>query len=174
MVKLRLEAPWNTYQKKVKALFERDPDITVGEICESEDDRTNYVFGIEVRDHDKFLALDRVLPKTRTFGNVTLGIILYDEENRDLADEGISLFETIFKGNSILKDIKDVVDQTGTRHGFVRFQPEVIQFFDDDISDFNGNWSGLAQDIAREVFSECYHGIHFCTADLRENGNADE
>ena len=74
MVKLRLEAPWNTYQKKVKALFERDPDITVGGICESEDDRTNYVFGIEVRDHDKFLALDRVLPKTRTFGNVTLGI----------------------------------------------------------------------------------------------------
>ena len=172
MVKLRLEAPWNTYQKKVKALFERDPDITVGEVCETEDGRTDYVFDIEVRDHDKFLALDRLLPKERKFGNVTLGIILYDEENRDVADESISLYETIFKGNPILKDIKDVVDQTGTRHGFVRFQPEVIQFFDDDISDFNGNWSGLAQDIAREVFSEGYRGIHFCTADLRENGNA--
>ena len=36
----------------------------------------------------------------------------------------------------------------------VCFKPQVVQFFDDDISDFNGNWSGLAQDIAREVFGD--------------------
>jgi hypothetical protein len=65
-----------------------------------------------------------------------------------------------------VKDIKDVVDFTGTRHGFVRFQPEVIQFFHDDISDYNGNWSGLAQDIAREVFEGEYRGVHFCTAEV--------
>ena len=31
----------------------------------------------------------------------------------------------------------------GTAHGFVRFQPEVIQFFGDDLYDYDGNWSGL-------------------------------
>ena len=45
---------------------------------------------------------------------------------------------------------------------------ELIQFPDDDTSDFNGNWNGLAEDIAREVFEEGYRGISFCTADKRE------
>ena len=169
MMKVYLEAPWQTYQKKVTALFERDPDITVGDLYEVEDGKYNFAFDIEVRSHEKFLALSQVMPKVREFGNVTLGTVLYDEENGNGVDDIISLYKTIFKGNPILKDIKDVTDFTGTRHGFIRFQPEVIQFHDDDISDFNGNWSGLAQNIAREVFEDGCPGIHFCTADVREN-----
>ena len=69
-----------------------------------------------------------------------------------------------------MEDIKDVVDLTGTRHGFVCFKPQVVQFFDDDISDFNGNWSGLAQDIAREVFGDEMRGVHFCTAAVNATG----
>ena len=67
-----------------------------------------------------------------------------------------------------MKDVRLAGDRTGTKHGFVRFQPEVIQFFDDDIYDYNGNWSGLAQDIAREVFCDEVRGIHFCTAAVDE------
>jgi len=168
MLKLKLEAPWYTFQKKVKALFERDPDISVGEIVESEDGKVDFLFDIEVRNHEKFLALDRVFPKVKTFGNVTLGIILYDEENANGTEDRVELYRTIFEGNPIVKDIREAMDHAGTRHGFVRFQPEVVQFFDDDISDFNGNWSGLAQDIAREVFEDEIAGIHFCTAALNE------
>lgn len=69
-----------------------------------------------------------------------------------------------------MKDIRTVEDSAGITHGFVRFQPEVIQFFQNDISDYNGNWSGLAQDIAKEVFVN--QNVHFCTADLRENENS--
>ena len=169
MLKFTLEAPWYTFRKKVNALFEQDPDITVGEIIESEDEKVDFLFDIEVRNHEKFLALDRVFPKVKTFGNVTLGIVLYDEENANGADDRVELYRTIFDGNPIVKDVREAMDHTGTRHGFVRFQPEVVQFFDDDISDFNGNWSGLAQDIAREVFADEMAGIHFCTAAKNEN-----
>ena len=131
MMNLKLEAPWYSFQKKVKALFEQDPDFKVGEIIEPNDGKLNYAFDIEVRNHQKFLALDRVLPKVKTFG-------------------------------------REAVDQTGTPHGFVRFRPQVVQFFDDNIADFNGNWTGLAQDIATEVFASECRGIHFCTADVRE------
>lgn len=168
MLNLKLEAPWYTYQKKVKALFARDPQITVGEIVEPEDGSVNFLFDIEVRDHEKFLALDCVFPKTVQFGNVTLGICLYDEENNGGTVDALSLYETIFRGNPIVKDIRLGTDHTGTAHGFIRFQPEVIQFFDDDLYDYNGNWSGLAQDIAREVFKDEKRGIHFCTAALDE------
>ena len=169
MLKFTLEAPWYTFRKKVNALFEQDPDITVGEIIESEDGKVDFLFDIEVRNHEKFLALDRVFPKVKTFGNVTLGIVLYDEENANGADDRVELYRTIFDGNPIVKDVREAMDHTGTRHGFVRFQPEVVQFFDDDISDFNGNWSGLAQDIAREVFEDEMAGIHFCTAAKNED-----
>lgn len=168
MMMISIEAPWYTYQKKVNALFEQDPDIIVGEVYEPEDGSADFAFDIEVRNHEKFLALDRVLAKQKVFGNITLNVVLFDEENANGADDGIALYETIFEGNPILKDIKDVVDFAGTRVGFVRFQPEVVQFHDDDTSDFNGNWNGLAEDIAREVFTEGYRGISFCTADKRE------
>ena len=166
---LRLEAPWYTYQKKVKALFERDPAINVGEIIEPEKGEADFVFDIEVLDHDKFQALDRVLPKCVQFGNVILAINLYDEENGTA--DATELYKTIFKGNPIVKDVILAQDYTGTQHGFVLFQPEVIQFYDDDLNDYNGNWSGLAQDIAREVFCDATaHGILFCTAPVDENG----
>ena len=121
MLKFTLEAPWYTFRKKVNALFEQDPDITVGEIIESEDGKVNFLFDIEVRNHEKFLALDRVFPKVKTFGNVTLGIVLYDEENANGADDRVELYRTIFDGNPIVKDVREALDHTGTRHGFVRF-----------------------------------------------------
>ena len=56
-------------------------------------------------------------------------------------------------------------------HTYLLFKPEVIQFFDDDIYDYEGNWTGLAQDIAREVFADETRGIHFCTASVEEAEN---
>ncbi len=165
---LKLEAPWYTYQKKVKALFGLDEDIDVGEVYNS--DNCDYAFNIEVRDRDKFVALDRVMPKKAIFGNVILEIVLIDKADEDGTATAIELYKTIFKNNPIVKDIREIQDGSGALHGFVRFQPEVIQFFHDDISDYNGNWSGLAQDIAKEVFAN--QNVHFCTADLRENGNS--
>ena len=168
MSKLKLEAPWYTYQKKVKALFCGDPAISVGEVAENENGDTAYYFDIEVRDHEKFIALDRVMPKKVTFGNVTMAIILYDEANAAADDDALALYKTIFNGNPNVDSVQAAYDHTGTRHGFVLFKPEVIQFFDDDIHDFNGLWSGLMQDIAKEVFEAEVRGIHFCTAKADE------
>ena len=166
MANVKIEAPWTAFQKKVKALFRDDSDIYVGDIYQPEDGRTQYAFDIEVLNHKKFLALDRVMPKTRSFGNVSLGITLFDLENG--TEDPLTLYRTVFDGNPNVKDFKEVTDFTGTKHGFVRFKPEVVQFFYDDISDYNGNWSGLAQDIAKEVFTDVPAGIHFCTAAVDE------
>ena len=170
MKKLNLKAPWYTYQNKLKALFERDPDITVGDVFEPGDGESDYAIDFEVRNHEKYKALDRTLKKNLIFGNVTLDIIIYDMANVEPVRPGIELFTTIFNGNPIVKDIKDVKDFTDTEHCFIEFQPEVIQFYNDDIADYNGNWSGLAQDIAREVFGDEVRGVHFCTAAVDETG----
>ena len=41
MLNLKLEAPWYTYQKKVKALLGQDPDIIVGDVNELTDGKTD-------------------------------------------------------------------------------------------------------------------------------------
>ena len=170
MKKPNLKAPWYTYQNKLKALFERDPDITVGDIYEPGDGESDYAIDIEVRNHEKYEALDRTLKAELYFGNITLGIIIYDMVNSEPTDAGIELFTTIFRGNPIVKDIKEAKDFTDTKHCFIEFQPEVVQFYNDEIADYNGNWSGLAQDIAREVFGDEVRGVHFCTAAVDETG----
>ena len=163
-----LSTPWSTWHKKIKALFEFDPEINVGDLSHVKNGDLDYMFDIEVKNHEKYVALDRVLPTVKEFGNVTVGINMYDEEN-NIYDVGAELYRKIFKGNPIVKDIKDAVDATDTHHVFVRFVPEVIQFFNDDLGDYNGNWSGLAAEIAKEVFENDYRGVFFCTADKHEN-----
>ena len=163
-----LSTPWDTWHKKIRALFELDPEIKVGDLVHIENGDVHYSFDIEVKNHEKYIALDRVLPNVKEFGNVIVGINMYDEEN-NAYDEGAELYRKIFSGNPIVNDVKDAVDVTDTHHVFVRFAPEVIQFFNDDLSDYNGNWSGLAAEIAKEVFENDYRGVFFCTADKREN-----
>ena len=167
MKQLTQESPWYTYAKKVSALFARDPDIFVDDMVYMEEGDIDYAFDITVRrSHDKFLALERLLPRTVQFGNVTLGISLYEEKAAS-DEEILSLYATLFRGNPIMKEIRTATDLTGGKHGYVCFQPEVIQFYNDDLSDYRGNWSGLAQDIAREVFRDEKGCIHFCTAAVK-------
>lgn len=171
MIQTTLEAPWYTFRKMVNALFERDASIVVGDIYEAKDGEPfDYAFDIEVTDHEKAMALERMMPSIKTFGAVTLAIFIFDEENNELQN-GTEVFEKIFKDNPIVKDYKNVTDRAGVLHSFVRFKPEVIQFFDDDMTDYNGNWSGLAEDIAREVFCLTSGGLNFCTAAVEEDAN---
>lgn len=165
---LKIEAPWYAFHKKVKALFAGDPDIEVGDIYKpAEGDESYFAFDLLVRNHEKFVALDKVVPSTVEFGNITVGICIQDMENSFDEAHPVKLFAAIFDGNPLVKDIKEVRDQTETVHGYVRFKPKVVQFLHDDIGDYNGNWTGLAQDIAKELFPNVA-GVHFCTAGVYE------
>lgn len=162
MLKFAIEAPWNTFVKKLTVLFEGDPDIDVSDIYEPEDGKTDYAVAIQVKKHEKFLALDRLLPWIKTFGNVTLGIDIFDEENGEI--DSAELFRVLFDGNPHVDSIQTRTDPAGVDWNYVLFKPEVMQFFDDDLADYNGNWNGLSEDNAREVFEENARGMNFCTA----------
>lgn len=159
----RLTPPWYIYQKQVKALFEHDPQIIVGEIYQQENG-TDYAFDIEVRSHEKYLALDRLLIRFKLFGNIALTINLFDEENAD-GDAAIDVCRVLFNGNPIVESVEDIVDLAGAHHGFVVFAPRVIQYYADDLRDINGNETTLAQDIAREMFKDM-DGVNFCTGQV--------
>ncbi len=164
---LTLEAPWYTFAKKLYSLFKLDDKIHMDDLYRDDDGPCTYALDIIVEGHEKLAALQKMLPRVKTFGNVTLALNLMGKDSDDYASE-VETFKTIFEGNRILKDIRELEDPSGTKHAYVRFQPEVVQFFDDDLSDYNGNCTCLAQDIAKEVF-EGANCVNFCTADVREN-----
>ena len=168
----KLQAPWYIFGKKLKALFGSDPDIKVGDVFECDgSDAARYAIHIDVRRHEKYNALRKLLPAYKIFGNVKLAIVLFDEENINDASDKFTLYTTAFNGNPIVDNMVRRKDQTGTEFLFIQFKPEVIQFFADNTADYNGNYNGLAQDIARDVFGGDYCGVNFCTAPICATDN---
>lgn len=160
--KLTLEAPWNTYHKMINALFEYDPEIEVGDVIEAIGfESIDYSIGIQVKNHRKYEALQKLLPDRKVFGSVSVAIYIYDMEDDEKND--IDTFKDLFRDNPIVSNFKKIKLSDGSEKDFVCFQPQVIQFYDDDISDCYGNYNGLAEDIARAVFGDRAGDVSFST-----------
>ena len=76
------------------------------------------------------------------------------------------LFGTAFEGNPILNKIYVVEGIFSNRFIYVEFKPEIVQFYNDNLGDLNGNVTTLYETIARNVFNENPNlkGIFYCTA----------
>ena len=157
--KLTLEAPWNTYRKMINALFEYDHEIEVGDVVGI--GSIDYTIDIKVKNHRKFEALRKLLPVRKVFGSITVAIYIYDMENDEKND--IEMFKDLFRDNPIVSNYEKVKLPDGSERNFVCFEPQVIQFFDDDISDCYGNYNGLAENIARAVFGDRAGDVSFST-----------
>ena len=163
---LTLEAPWNTYRKMINALFEYDPEIEVGDIVSAPGvESADYNIAIKVRNHRKFEALQKLLPDRKVFGSVTVAIYIYDMPNNKRND--IDILKDLFRDNPIVSNYEKIKLPDGSERDFVCFRPEVIQFFDDDISDCYGNYNGLTEDIARAVFGDRAGDVSFSTGMIR-------
>lgn len=153
MENTKLFAPWIIYFRQVEVLFEQDPDVKVSfdnDTCE---------LNIRVNGEIKADAISKLLPTEKTFGNVTLKINVIpaneDEEDR------LTLIKRAFAGNNAVDDIIET-NVFGGDIRYVIFEKKVVQYKNDDISDFHGVCSTLYQDLAKEILGED-KGIYFCT-----------
>lgn len=155
MEKIKLSSPWMTFFHEMQALFDSDPDVTV-RLKEGDDTAIEvYVCGAE-----KSEALEALLPASKTFGNVTVYINVIPD-NPTEEKRKIDLFKTAFFGNPVVSYITTNADPFQNKVDYIVFQNKVVQFFNDDISDVNGNMSTLYEEIARDVFDDA--GVFFCT-----------
>lgn len=160
--KLKLSPPWVTYWKKLEALFNDDPDITVGQLYDMEDRKEIWIY---VTNEKKYRALVDLLPTYPNFGNVKVkNVISFSGAKPDVFQD----LKDLFADNPRVQEIKEVTDFAKVPHLFINFKPEVIQFANDDTSDYYGLYSGLTADIAKEVFDMEYNGAHFSTAPVEE------
>lgn len=151
---IKLSPPWVTYYRELEELFSQDPEVTV------KFDEDDMQIEVLVENTDKAMALETLLYQQKVFGNVTVFINVIPANNINKVP--LATMKAAFKDNPICAKIESVTDFTGNTIGYVAFKSEVAQFFNDDISDLNGNKSMLYKEIAEDVFKE-HDGIFFCT-----------
>lgn len=150
---LKLSSPWMTYYHELEELFKEDPAVKMS-LDEDEMIIKMYVEGDEKAD-----ALMQLLPAEKKFGNVTVYVQIIPANK--LKNSKVSLFQKAFEGNPIVTDIQTFV-LFNNPTTYVVFKNKVVQFFNDNLADINGNKSTLYQDIAEEIFDD-HEGIFFCT-----------
>lgn len=143
--KVSLSPPWITKTEELRALFGADPDIDV----EYNDEAKEVI--IESVNTFKIMALQKILVPSVTFGDVTLTIkcLVKDGSEGDVE----SLIKTAFTGNPHFSQVITAPTPYGEQV-YALFKKEVIQFYNDDTSDYYGNWNGLSEDILRNVLNE--------------------
>ena len=88
-------SPWEIFAKQVDALFEKDPEVTV-----KFEDKTIY---IHVSNPDKAEALDKLLPVSKTFGNITIYINVIPSDGNEYKAK---YFQTALEGNEAFHYLK--------------------------------------------------------------------
>ena len=161
---VRLSPPWHTYQRKVFALFGRDPEVLVRDLVEV--DECNYTLIIISSNQVKAEAISALLGRTVKISGVTITIRIFGPDSfceveppKQIRDA--QLLEDAFQGNPIFDRI--------AAHSFHNiqivyciFKKEVLQFWNDDLSSFYGVHSTLAEILAYEILKNVK--VQFCTS----------
>lgn len=162
---MNLSAPWYTYAKKVKAFFAYDNEITVGDLEELENG--HYLLTITVKYSTKAYALQKVIRPDTEFGNIHV----YTKVALEGVESPEEILKSAFKNHSAVADVaKKLVP--GGKTVYLRFLPEIIQFFDDDLSDYSGNFTEMIHKVAADIFEFDNVCACPCVVDLRENDKA--
>ena len=162
MAKLKLSPPWVLYYKKLNTLFEYDKDVLV---IYDEDEMEIKLY---CSDNNKSEALSLLLPNTISFGDVELKItVIPSNEKTNKVKITINNPETaiyvLFNTNNDYVESVEVIPTPFGKFTYVIFIKEVVQYFEDNLSDFYGIKSTLCEDIAREIFKDI-DGVFFCTS----------
>lgn len=157
-VRTKLAPPWVTFVNEINALFGEDPDIGITY------DNDEHTVKIYVEDNEKAAALDKLLPKEKVFGNVTLEIcvipanISYNNKFKDTDD----LFNTAFNKNPAFSFAVSIDCLYSNKITYVVFAKKVVQFFNDNLNDPYGNKNTLYQEIADEILNDI-PGVYYST-----------
>ena len=149
----KLSPPWWTVYNKIKAMFEADPDITVQPMFGGNTSCTIY---LDTPDAAKAIALEKILKTEYNFGNIKLKVIVrVTNANSKTVTPAESIYDNYLDAlatTPAVVDIRHVVDMFGTKWIVIDFKKEVVQFWNDDLTDYYGNWNGLYTDIATDIF----------------------
>jgi len=152
---VKLSPPWYTFFNYLKHSIGKDQCVDVLDMEEiSEGD---FLIPVEVRDRGKAIALATILVPCKNFGNINVRIkVLYCGRavkpycHPHDVSVLIKIFEEALETNYYFEYVESGV-LFGSTIVFPVFKREVIQFFNDDLSDLYSNFNGVAAMVFAEV-----------------------
>ena len=153
--KVNLSAPWEIFYHELQALFGVDNSV---HLIRNDDEKE---IKLLVDGTEKAEALRELLPAEKVFGNVTLKINVVP--SNVAATSMIDLFRKAFDGNPAVRFIGNGSDPISSDYNYIAFEPEVVQFFADDLGNYGGYKTMLYRDVAKDVLGD-YPGIYYSTA----------
>lgn len=156
-----LMGPQYLYAAKLRAFFNEDDGVIVKNDAEK--------ITVYVSDPIKADALTELLPSRLQFGNIVCSLEVIPGNEPIIQEEGegkASLIAKALNGNRSVCYIKEFELATGGRVTYVVFEPWVVQFYTDDLTDVNGYETTLMEDLAYELFGGDA-GLNFCTEVVR-------
>ena len=127
---LTLSAPWYTFAKTVKYIFEKDPDITV---AFSDEINGTLTITIETSSPKKLISIKKIVGSKRNFGNINV-VIKYALTTNAITTED---YQLAFADTGLIDQIIESQDPMGT--DFVVVNRDLVQFYNDNIFDYHGN-----------------------------------
>ena len=156
MAILKLSAPWQIYYKELCELFKFDPEVRIVY------DTDEQIINLYVDNAAKADAMYIVLPEEKSFGGVVVKINVIPANKTNLRRTRGTTYEDLFYKNPIVDDIVTIEGVMTNPITYVIFKKEVVQYYNDSLSDAHGLCSTLYQDIAKRVLN-ADEGIFFCT-----------
>lgn len=161
MAKVKLSPPWDIYHQELVAFFKYDEEV---HILYDEEEKHIKVY---VDNDVKAGALESLLKPEVNFGNVMLTVEVIRPNVREVPS-------TTDVKNNLINGLKnnDACSFVAFARGiftnplaYVVFKPEVVQYWTDNLGDYNGLRTTLFQEIAKEIFVEIPN-VCYCTDKL--------
>lgn len=140
--KFDASAPWLEHYRKIEQVFLSDEDVTVGY---DDGSKTVKVF---VKGTDKAEALAKYIKPEIDFGNVTLHVDVIPDNTEKTTTE---MLQDAFTGNDLFAGIAEETVCGGSII-YAVFEPDVIQFWNDNIGSPYGVNTMTVEQAARDVF----------------------
>lgn len=156
MAKFKLSPPWDIYYKQIDAFFQYDREVIVVF------DEDAFAINLYVDSPAKAASLCEFLPEEKDFGNVTLAINIIPSNKEQTIAYSVP-FYAAFYGNPIVESIETIQGPFEHDLVYILFEKTVVQYFTDNLGDYNGFCSTLYENIARDIFNE-KEGVFYCTS----------
>lgn len=157
---LGISPPWYTFANKLKNTYGVSNLVQVNDLIEAQSG--NYYLIINAFEDDVAYALRQILPLNIIMGNITVNLVIFNTKGAIVklarrkynVEEIDNLFNTALKGNPLF--IKTV---TANKRIFVVIAKEIVQFFNNDISDLCSNLNEVAAKVFDEITTTEFESI---------------
>lgn len=152
---VNLAPPWWQFQREMKAFFDGDPFVTIGDLVEKSGEEMQILIQCQLL--DQAAVYKEMLKKEQVFARTTVKIsVLGPDEDKEFDTAGmtdVEMLDLMFRYNPrYLGHVSTEI--VGLKMDYCIFNKELIQFANDDSSSYALYTTEVASDVIKKFLRE--------------------